>query len=217
MRKRSQVAKKPEPEEVEPPAGTKMPAEKAPSPRSIEETSRELQEELEDIQFEVARPPKGSALDPGFAKIVASHHLDDPFSEYQELEAALKVQDKRNDHGSIMSALNDAETNARRAFRLYFASSIERRRWHLDNALVLGAMREQATRKLQAEKEAKIRNKMITDADVEGMAAILFPDEWREQQLTAEKVERTEKSMAHLAEMWASRCKSLNAMLSRSR
>lgn len=156
-------------------------------------------------------------LAPWAERLVETVFIDDPFALYKRLEEELKVGPGRSDHGSVNRALDEAETNARLAYRLWLTAKAERERWEAENAGVFGAMREEALAVLQREKAQKIRTKQITDADVEGTCAMLYPDEYRHQHMRRRRAKWMEESMQHLAEMWSSRCRSLQTMLSKQR
>ena len=162
-------------------------------------------------------PQKESPLDVEFQRIATTIIIDHPMEVYQRLESSLKVGDQRTDHGSVNKSLDEAETNCRLAHRLWTSAKLEYERWCLDNGVVFGAMRLEATAVLQREKENKLRNKMITDADVDAMCSSLFPEQWRSQEVKRKKVELMVRSMENLTECWISRCRSLQAMLSKQR
>ena len=186
----------------------------------------ELVEEFEKVPpppastadiFENAHEAQGAPLDAGFERIVERIFVTDVFQAYERLEKALRVGEKRSDHGSLMRALDEAETEARLAHRLYVTSVIERKRWELDNEILFGEMRRQATHALQREKEQGYRSKQITDADVTAMCATMWPDEWRAQEMKRATVKAMEESIANLDELANSRCRSLQTMLGKSR
>jgi len=182
----------------------------------------ELKEEIEKHerpahQFPRANPGGERELSPPFARIVEKVFVENPEAIYDHLEKQLRIGEKRTDHGTLMKALDEAEDNARWAHRLWITGKIEVERWELDNASVWGAMREEANGALQREKDSKSRSKAITDADVEGMAAIMYPEQYAAQQIKRRRNSQMTKSLENLSQMWESRCRSLNTMLSRQR
>lgn len=194
----------------------------------IEERSRQLRDEIDKntradvrggVEFERPnnKPEKEAPLDVEFERIATTLIIDHPLSVYEKLEAALKVGDQRTDHGSVNKSLDEAESNCRLAHRLWTSAKLEYERWCLDNGVVFGQMRLEATAVLQREKDQKLRNKMITDADVDAMCSSLYPEQWRAQEIKRRKVELMVKSMENLNECWMSRCRSLQAMLSKQR
>lgn len=136
---------------------------------------------------------------------------------YKELEKKLQVGDGRHEHGHIVVALDAAESNFRLAHRLYTTSRIIRQTWELDAETTNAKLRSEATAILSKEKEEGKRSKQITDGDVVATMASLFHDEWRAQEEKKIRWVAIEKSLENLVEAWASRCRSLQAMLTKSR
>lgn len=196
---------------------------------AVQETTGELRDEIDKKAREEARASgfekpnnkpyegKESPLHPEIERIVETIIIEHPWDVYQRLENALRVGDQRTDHGSVTKALDEAETNVRLAHRLWVTAEVEHRRWYLENQRVFGAMRLEATAVLQREKASGLRNKMITDADVDAMCSSLFPEQWHAQEVKQKKVELMVKSMFNLNEAWLSRCRSLQTMLSKQR
>jgi hypothetical protein len=157
-------------------------------------------------------------LPQGYRQIVESIFIDDPYEKYRQLERKLQVgQEGRALHASVNAALDEAESNARLAHKLWMSAKVERDRWERQNATIFAAMRIEATNALQYEKDTGKRNKQITDADVDHQAALMFREEWTNQQNRRKRVEVMERSMENLNELWFSRCRSLQAMLSKQR
>lgn len=193
-------------------ARTKEAATNDVSPE-VAETSAKLNQHLgvpEMRENPVKR--KETPMRAGWDRIVESVFVDDPWPIYEELEEKLKLGDRRTDRDSISEQIDEAETNMRLAHKLYATAEVEHRRWKLDNLLVFSAMYTQANAVLQAEKDAKQRNKAITDEDVTNMAVVLYPDEYQAQEVRKTKVEQMVKSMKNLVEAWTSRCFSLKAL-----
>lgn len=232
MRKRREGAAS-GPEQVSPATHQAPTTEPVATPPNVsnghpQKMSEELRDELDSnaraearksVEFERPNNTKAveSPLDPEFDQIATTIIIDHPFEVYQRLEVALKVGDRRSDHGSVNQALDEAETNCRLAHRLWTTARIEYERWRLDNEIVFGAMKIEATAVLQREKDQKLRNKQITDADVDAMCAVLYAEQWRAQEVKRKKVELMVRSMENLNECWLSRCRSLQAMLSKQR
>lgn len=149
--------------------------------------------------------------------IDAVFDIPDPMALYEKLEKALRVGENRSEMGALAKALDEAEANARLAHRLWVTTKVEHQVWELDNDVVFGAMRGEATAHLQREKDKGLRNKTITDADVAAACSTLYPDEWRAQERRRRKFEGTVKSMENLTECWMSRCRSLQTMVGKSR
>ena len=169
------------------------------------------------LAWDSANRKGDAALEPEFGAIIERLVVEHPLAEYERLEKALRVGEGRAEHGTVAKHLDDAEHNARRAHRLWQAAILERRRWEMDNDVVFSAMRSEATRSLQHEKEQGTRTKQITDADVEARIASLFPDEWRKQEVQRARVKSMVDSMQNLTELWASRCRSLQTIHGKQR
>lgn len=138
--------------------------------------------------------------------------LDDPDQVYAELADALRMTEALTP-GNLMTALNDAENNARRAHQLYVVARVDFERFELEMGPVIDAMREAANKDLQAEKSKGERSKAITDADIRGRASVLFPDEWGLAQGRRAKAEGFMDTLKHFADLWKQRCFSLSTML----
>jgi hypothetical protein len=138
--------------------------------------------------------------------------LADPEGEFRYLESRLALTEALTP-GNLQSALNIAEDCARRAHRLYVVARADFERFEIECEAIVEGMRSEANRELQAEKDRKERSKAITDADIRGRAAILFPDEWA---LVSERKVKAQGMLDHLkrfADLWQQRCYSLSTML----
>lgn len=164
-----------------------------------------------------ANRPKEKPLDPRFARITERIFVEDPEGLYKKLEENLRVGEERSDRGILLRALDNAETNARDAHRLWVTAKLEQQRYEITNKIVFAAIREEANRTLQREKDQKLRSKQITEEDIDTMAAQLFPDEYEEQKISRHKAELMVKSMENLSELWLKRCSALEIMLGKSR
>jgi hypothetical protein len=136
---------------------------------------------------------------------------------WKRLEQSLQIGERRSESGVLLEALDEAETNARVAHRLYITAQILFDEWELENGPIFGKMRDDATRSLQREKDEGTRSKQITDADIEARCAYLFEDEWRTQQMRRKKSKYTVDSLKDLVEKWSSRCKSLQTLYGKAR
>lgn len=161
-----------------------------------------------------ANPLQVPSLSPDMEAITETVFVDDALAEYNRLTAALTVGESRTDYGTVLKALDNAEANARDAHRLFCTAKLEAKRFDLDADVVEAAMWSEATASLQAEKDAGQRNKAITDTDVRNKAQAMFPDEYRATLLKREKVKRMVDQMERLADLWFSRCRDVNTMLS---
>ncbi len=155
---------------------------------------------------------------PAFARILEHTQRVDPWKDYSALEDALRIGERGyTDHETLMGALNDAEDNARRAHQLYCAARVEQERYELDAQVIEGVARRNVLRDLEAEKETGQRKKQITEADVTGYIQLKYPDEYDKLRLTRLKLRKLVEHMERLAELWVSRCRTLQAMLGKSR
>lgn len=210
MRKRSEIKTDAEAPKAEAPKAEKSEAAKAKA--SIEKTAPD------EIRFASAmRKGKEHELREDMERIVEAVFVNDLHATWQKLQAALTVGEKRSDHGTLQAALDEAESNAQLAHRLYVTAKIERERWESENDVIFGAMWSEAAKDLHKEKESGARSKQITDADVKARVAVMHPDEYAHQESKRAKVKATVDTMANLSEVWMSRCRSLQAMLGKLR
>lgn len=188
----------------------------AGKPETIDEL--EIRETRVVLPFAPANPGEPTDLEPGFQRILEKVFIDDVLSTYEHLELELRLgaQDWA-DYAKLMSALDRAESNARLAHRLFTSAKCERERWELENQVVHASMREEALYDLNKEKKEGTRAKQITDADVVARCSSMFQEQWVAQQVRREKVKAMEDSLANLAELCASRCRSLQAMVMKQR
>ena len=172
---------------------------------------------VDPTQFPSANEASEHALSQGFERIVESLVVNDPWETYQQLEERLRIGDERKDYGRVVKELDDAESNARLAHRLWTTALVAREEWEQNNEVVFAAMRDNATRELQDEKAAGNRNKTITDADIVSRCALNWPDEYGHQEVKRKKVKAMEESMKDLAAKWDSRCRTLATIASKLR
>lgn len=231
MRKRSEVAGGIEEISREAEAAMDEVARRGPATNGVDFTaveknkraaaSRPLKEELDRAERPLVtnvNAARGSPLDAGLERIVERVFVDaDLDAVYGRLEKSLRVGEKWEQAGALAKALDDAESNARLAHRLYLTAKIEHERWELENEVKFSSMRGEATRALQREKDEGKRSKQITDADVTSTCAQMFGDEWVAQETRRRRVDAAEKSLAHLSEIWMSRCNTLRVLVGRAR
>jgi hypothetical protein len=185
-----------------------------------EKLGKELQATLEGkakVEFPSANAATEKNMAPGFERIIEHVFIVDIWETYEKLESRLRIGDERKDYGRVIKELDDAESNARLAHRLWTTALVAREEFEQNNEVIFAAMRQQATMELQDEKEAGKRNKTITDADVVSRCALNWPDEFGAQELKKKKVKAMEKSMEDLANKWDSRCRSLATIATKLR
>lgn len=193
--------------------------------KSVEEISAELKESLdpktpEEEVWNQTRQRREHAPDevrPDLAMIVKSIFVVDMHKTWRRLRRKLRIGEKRSDYATIRKALDEAEHDAQQAHRLYVTAKVERDRWEMNQEVSSTAMWSKATRTLQEEKDSKLRNKAITDADVRARCAALFPDEWRHLEDQRSRLKETVSNFQNLAELWQSRCHTLRTMLDKLR
>ena len=219
MRKRSEVTSSTA-ARVSPPTDTRVSVEtRTPTKtETVEELSARLTRELdsERFGFESAHKQVASPIRSDIARIVEEIFVDDLHACWSELRKKLKA-DTRSDHGSLHRAVEEASDDAYEAHRLYVTARVARSDWEKDNEKIHGAMWSAATRSIQAEKDQKLRNKQITDADIKARCATLFPDEWKTQEKLRDRVKAVEDSLSQLADIYMGRVMAMSAILKKLR
>ena len=198
-----------------------------PEDESVEDISKKLKSEMqksaeneaaaENFDFDHANRPEVEPMRPDLDKVIESIFVNDIHETWQELEAGLRVGEKRSEAGVMLKALDEAETNARKAHRLFITAKIAHEEWEKTNEPVFGAIWNRANRELQEEKDSGQRSKQITDADVRAKAAVMYPDQWKAQEVKRARAKATVESLSHLSDTWLSRCASLQKMYGKSR
>lgn len=169
--------------------------------------------------FERSRPE----MSPDFERIVERVFAVDFAETHARLEQELKLGGRASqaDRATVADALDRSQDNAREAHRLYAAGRVELEAFELDAKATLGDLRAQATAALEDEKSAKKAAKQgakqITEADVEAWIAAHHHDEWRDLQLRRKRAEKTVEHLERLSELWRSRSRTLEALLSSAR
>lgn len=196
-------AGKPEQEPATPPAVEK--ASGKPSPAAKADIAEEfLGRNRQDPQL----PGEYQAI------VTTVFSLEKPDAVYRQLEEAIRpVRASRSDRGTIIDRLDEAQDHARVAHQLLANAKATVDAFTLDAQIVIGGMREQAIAKLTAEKATGARTKQVTEADVEGVAATLYPDEWRAIQDRTGKARRTVAYLEALVDRCVDRARDLRAIL----
>jgi hypothetical protein len=188
-----------------------------PPPPNINAASRALNDELKKPPplFASAQGTAGvPALTPAMESIVESVYDTDIQASYSELEKMLSIGDQRADYATVLRHIDNAETNARKAHKLFMGAKLELEKWELDSAAVLSKMRAAAVEALEEEKIRGDRKKQITNPDVDAQIAAMYPDEWRHQRIKRERIKGTVASLENLSDLWLVRCKTLSSILS---
>lgn len=189
-------------------------------PGTIDEATKPLAEEMRasdarDNEFAPARGkgPKLPRMPEDFERIVERVFSIDVHAQYDRLETIGKVGDGRSNRAVLTRTLDEAEDNARLAHQLYLIAKVDFRAWDIEVEVITSGMRTEATRELQKEKDTGVRSKQITDADVTSKMAALYPDEFGATETKRTRLKAMVDHLEKFAELWASRCRSLQAML----
>lgn len=190
--------------------------------KKVEEISEQLNEHLHPpdnpFDFPTANPSRGATkLRPDLEQIVSVTFVVNLHKMWLKLRDGLKVGIDRSDHGTLQKALDNAETNAFNAFRVYVTARTEQERWERENNVIFGAYWSEANRSLQKEKDDGLRAKQITDQDIKMRIATLFPTDYQIQESRRAEVQATVDTLKELAIRWNSRCSTLQTMLSKLR
>lgn len=165
------------------------------------------------------RPPT-PAIAPAYARIITRMVPEDPDGDYVELERKLRLRASaphRAEASEIVDALDDAQSSAWRAHRLHLGARIAYEAFEVDAKVRLAPMRDSATAALQVEKASGVRSKQITDADVEGRIAEMFPDEWTAICMDRLRARKAVDALEEFARLWSTRASTLQAELATSR
>lgn len=182
----------------------------------IDELSGELEKVLEGAE-NAEKPPlpftgEIPKLPADYARIV-EHTFDiDPWVEYEAARNELDIGDQHVVDGIVKEEIDRAEHRALRANQLFLNAKLVKGRFERDQAIVRSAMWDEATATLQKEKDAKIRNKSITNDDVRYKAMQMFPDEWVACEDSLAQAELMVDRLEALWTLWESRCVSLRKM-----
>lgn len=195
----------------------------------VEETSAELAM-VSGVLFDcpecgargvpTAEPPKRiepPAIPGDVRTIVENVFTIDYAGEWRRLHEQLEVGLGRTDLNTVTMHLDKAEDNARAAHKLAVNLRLDYDRYKVDREVIWAAMRAEATAALQGEKDGGKRNKSITDGDVEAKMAELHPDEYKIVALEEKRYGLAVKHAETFAELWASKCRSLQSILGRMR
>jgi hypothetical protein len=158
-------------------------------------------------------------LPDGYEKIMRSvFDCPDPNSVYEEVVEGIKaIKPSRASMSELLDALDRAQTHVLKARGLLINAKVTIDAAKRDAAPLENSMRDAATARLEAEKEAGSRKKAITEADVSSMMATLYPDEWAAVQYREARTRRTIALFDELCTIAAERARDLRAIVSASR
>lgn len=154
----------------------------------------------------------------GYERIIKRTFDIDEWAEFELIETALQVGNpERADYGILVTALDSAEDTARRAHRLYCNAVVAHELYDADARLIEAGMRDQAVAELEREKLEGTRSKAPTIADIEGRMSTMFTDEVRALVEGRAKAKQTVSHLERIADLWRSKCRSLQVMVEKSR
>jgi hypothetical protein len=167
------------------------------------------------LPYEGKVPP----LPDGYVTIVNSvFNLPDPNAVYEEVLAGIRpIKASRASMSELLDALDAAQSTALKARGLLVNTKATIDGVARDTLVLVAAMRDQATTQLEREKEAGLRKKTITEADVEQCLATMFPDEWKAVKERESKAKRTVDLIEDMCERACERARDLRAIVGASR
>lgn len=157
-------------------------------------------------------------LDEDLAQVVETvYETMDLAQEFKRLNDNLEIGEDRGDYSAVNRHLDRAESNARKAHRAFLQATLRKKSFDLANEAILAPLRSEANRHLQVEKAQGDRSKAITDADVRAKMIELFHDEIKDQEEKRMKVDGALEHLQVIVDLWKSRCRSLQSMLTQIR
>lgn len=158
-------------------------------------------------------------MGPNYEKIQTKLFSIDEAKEAEHIEKELLIEDdaKRTDISFLVLQLDRAEDNSRRAHRLYVNANVTWTMYDKELDIVGSQLRERATKALEAETKAGIRDKRITEADVDAATTRLFTEQVRELTERRAKAKAMVEHFLWLAKCWDQRCRDLNTMVNTAR
>ncbi len=142
--------------------------------------------------------------------------IPDPPALAKRLRAELTLGDEnRTSYAAVLEALDKSATNLDDAGRLFRASKVEEDRFRLESEVKLEVLRTDASKRLRAEYQAKLR-KSPTIQDVEDMILDNWPTEYREILGRRSELHGAVRSLEILVKAWGSRCADLRIMAERT-
>jgi hypothetical protein len=165
----------------------------------------------------VQRAEDKTSLRADLGRIVETAWVEDMHKVWEKLKANLRLGVKRRSYAHLSRALDDVRQIQFEASSLYATAMREQKRWQSENEVSHGAMWNKATMVLQAEKDAGMRSKSITNDDVTAMAAVLFEDEWVTQETKKSELELVVELIKNLTKAAAERGEDLRVLLGKHR
>jgi hypothetical protein len=135
--------------------------------------------------------------------------------DWKHLHAQLTIGIDRTNHAVVAAHVDHVQDRANSALKLYLNLKLEYEHYKLNREIVWAAIRDEANAELQREKDAGLRNKSITDADVTAKMAELHPDEYRRVEMEKKKFELAVEQAKGFADRWADRPRDVNSLLNK--
>lgn len=150
--------------------------------------------------------------------VTSTFTIPEPAELYAQIEAGIKpIKASKLSSGELLDKLDEAQEIARLAKQLYVNTKATVEAVELDTNVIVAAMRDSATTALEREKEAGIRKKTITEADVLGAVQTRYPDEWKTVQERLSRSKLTVSYIENLCERAAERARDLRIIVGNSR
>lgn len=150
--------------------------------------------------------------------VTSTFTIPEPMELYSQIEAGIKpIKASKLSIGELLDKLDEAQEIARLARQLYVNTKATVESVEIDMNVIVSAMRDVATTVLEREKEAGIRKKTITEADVLGAVQTRYPDEWKTTQERLTKGRLTVSYIENLCERAAERARDLRVIVGNSR
>lgn len=180
----------------------------APSPTQAANLAPELTEIFGDPVF-------GN----GYDRIVSKVFTVDPYGEYELLEFNLKldVSPERVDYATLAQALNQGEDFARRAHKLFVNAKLHLAVVEAEVEKLEGSMRMRVVEKLADMKAKGELSKAATKDDIAAEMSRLFPDDVMRFRTRITKAKLSVEHLERLSDLWRSRCRTLDTLVSTSR
>jgi hypothetical protein len=168
--------------------------------------------------FDNANAATEKPIDPQMTRLVERAFAPMDWEKTMDaFDAWMSLGEKRTEEAYVRRAHEIGPAIARDVYDVYMQVRYAREAWELENDVVLGGMREEATKVLELEKERKIRTKAITIDDVTRKAASMFPDEWAAQEKRRLQYTLVENRSKQCVELATLRCRILDSMMARLR
>lgn len=141
------------------------------------------------------------------------YDVPDPEAEYDALEKAISLGAERANRGRLQECLDEACACVLRAHKLSLAAEEVYETFRAENEVAYAAKRTEANAALQKEKDQGLRSKMITDADIEGKVAAMFPDDFVASKRREKRMHGMRDQVRKLVSAWESRVSTIQTQI----